>query len=96
MSSIKLAVCKLPLAHRSPRELFGNIASNIICALRVTSLVMSLSHDLRKISNPGEGLGKSGHITVRSHFAVVIAVLTGVAINLLIPVIPFVLAAGDL
>ncbi|RID64001.1 hypothetical protein BRARA_E02961 [Brassica rapa] len=96
MSSIRLTGCKLPPAHRSPRELFGKIASSITCALRVTSVVISLSQDLRKCSNPGEGFGRSGHITVLSHFAVVIAVLTGVAVNLMAPLIVFVLAAGDL
>jgi hypothetical protein len=57
----------------------------------MTSLVTSLSHDTRKRSNCAEGFDGSGEMMVRSHFAVVIAVLTGVAaiFEFALPGIPF-------
>jgi len=76
---MRFALCRPPVTHSSPSGLLGNVACNIICALRTTSLVTSLSQDVRNLSSSGEGFGASGEMTVRSHFAVVIAVLTGVA-----------------
>lgn len=64
--------------HRSPRELVGKIAPNIMFVLRTTSLLKSLSQDERNSASSGEGFEGSGEMTFRSHFAVVMAVLTGV------------------
>lgn len=42
------------------------------------SFVTSLSHAEKKRKRPAEGLEGQGEITLRSHLAVVMAVLTGV------------------
>jgi hypothetical protein len=54
------------------------MAPSIMAALHVMSSVTSLSHAEKKRSNSPEGLEGRGDIVLLSHFAVVIAVLTGV------------------
>lgn len=67
------------LVHiRSPKELPVNMAPSIMAALHVMSSVTSLSHAEKKRSNSPEGLEGRGDIVLRSHLAVVMAVLTGV------------------
>jgi hypothetical protein len=63
---------------RSPKELLVNMAPSIMPALRVMSSVKSLSHAEKKRNSSPEGFEGSGAIVVRSHLAVVMAVLTGV------------------
>ena len=94
---MRLALCKLPAIQRSPRAVFGNIASSIMCALRTTSLVTSLSHEAKKRSISTEGFAGRGEITVLSHFAVVMAVLTGVAAIFVLPLlrVPLACEAGE-
>jgi hypothetical protein len=54
------------------------MAPSIIPALRVMSSVTSLSQAEKKRSNSPEGFEGRGEIVLRSHLAVVMAVLTGV------------------
>lgn len=63
---------------RSPKELLVNMAPSIMPALCVMSSVKSLSHDEKNRNSSPEGFEGSGVIVVRSHLAVVMAVLTGV------------------
>jgi hypothetical protein len=63
---------------RSPKELLVNMAPSIMPALRAMSSVKSLSHAEKKRNSSPEGFEGRGVIVVRSHLAVVMAVLTGV------------------
>ena len=63
---------------RSPNELLEKIAPSIMPALRVISSVRSLSHAEKKRNSSPEGFEGRGDIVLRSHLAVVMAVLTGV------------------
>ena len=63
---------------RSPKELLVNMAPSIMPALRVISSVRSLSHAEKKRKSSPEGFEGRGDIVLRSHLAVVMAVLTGV------------------
>ena len=77
MLSMRFVDCRLVDIRCSPWAVLGNIANNIISALVSTSSVKSLSQDARKRFSSGYGFDGSGEMTVRSHFAVVITVLTG-------------------
>jgi len=63
---------------RSPKELLVNMAPSIMPALCVMPSVKSLSHAEKKRNSSPEGFEGRGVIVVRSHLAVVMAVLTGV------------------
>lgn len=81
----------LPEICLSPKAEERKIAPRIMLALCVTSLVISLSQVERKRRSSGEGLEGRGEIMFRSHFAIVMAELTGVTgANLALPIrLPF-------